>query len=139
MINVSSFFYDSRFLLVFITKKKKIAAQFFNDAETNNLKFLTTVNVNNNKIFKHLKFNIKINYNRILILWNKLILISFFIILKYCRFMINNVLLRWNIYEKKNSDVNPCEIKIAKHFMKNIVRDCCVNKNESFMYIMLQK
>ena len=68
LISVFSSFCDSRFLLIFMTKKKKIAAQFFNDSETNDLKSLTIVNVNDDKIFKHLESNTEINYNRMLIL-----------------------------------------------------------------------
>ena len=60
-----------------MTKKKKIAAQFFNNVEINDLKFLTTVNINDDKIFKHLESDTETNYNRMLILWNKWVFIFF--------------------------------------------------------------
>ena len=45
-----------------MTKKKRTAAQFFDDAKTHDLKFLMKTDLNNDKIFKHFEFDIKINY-----------------------------------------------------------------------------
>lgn len=50
-----------------MAKRKRTAAQFFDDAETNDLKSLIEVNINNDKVFKHLESEIEINYNRMLI------------------------------------------------------------------------
>ena len=121
-----------------MAKKKRTAAQFFDDAETNGLESLATANVNDDKVSKHLESGTEINYNRMLVLWNEWVLISPFTALKYCRFMTDNE-LRWNRYERRNLGASPCEIKTAKHFMKGVVRGCCAGKDEPFMYIMLQK
>jgi len=48
-------------------QKKRTATQFFDDAETNDLKFLIEVNINSDKMFKHLKSDTEINYNRMLV------------------------------------------------------------------------
>ncbi len=49
-------------------KKKRTAAQFFDDAETNDLESLIKININSDKISKHLESGTEINYNRMLIL-----------------------------------------------------------------------
>jgi hypothetical protein len=49
-------------------QKKRIAAQFFDDVETNDLESLIEANINSDKVSKHLESNTKINYNRMLVL-----------------------------------------------------------------------
>ena len=49
-------------------KKKRTAAQFFDDVKTNDLESLIKININSDKIFKHLESDTEINYNRMLIL-----------------------------------------------------------------------
>jgi len=53
----------SLFTSSLMTKKKRTATQFFNDVKLNDLKSLNKVNINNNTVFKHLKFSTEINYN----------------------------------------------------------------------------
>ncbi len=48
-----------------------MTVQFFNDAELNDLESLNKVNINDNTVFKHLEFSTEINYNWMLILWDK--------------------------------------------------------------------
>ena len=48
-------------------------------------------------------------------------------------------LFRWNKYEKKNVDVSPCDLRTAKHFIKNIVRGYSTERKRASMYTMLQK
>ena len=122
-----------------MAKRKRTAAQFFDDAETNDLKSLIEVNINNDKVFKHLESEIEINYNRMLIFWNKWVLMSFLIIIKHCIIYVNCVLFWCFKYNKRNFDVNFHDIKIAKHFIKSVVRDCNIGKKKPFMYIMFQK
>ena len=54
-----------------MVQKKRTAAQFFDDAETNGLESLMEANINNDKVFKHLESGTEINYNRMLALWDK--------------------------------------------------------------------
>ena len=75
------FFY---FHFIYNNEKKKIIAQFFDDTKTHNLKFLMKINLNSDKIFKYFKFDIEINYIRMLIFWNELIFMFFFMIVQYC-------------------------------------------------------
>ena len=51
--------------------KKRIAAQFFDDAETNGLESLIEANINSDKVSKHLESGTEINYNRMLVLWDE--------------------------------------------------------------------
>ena len=55
-------------------RKKKTAAQFFNDAVTNGHKPLHKINVNNNTVAKGLEDSTELNYKRILDLWDKCVL-----------------------------------------------------------------
>ena len=50
-----------------MTKKKRTATQFFDDAKTHDLKFLMKIDLNSDKIFKHFESDIETNYSRILI------------------------------------------------------------------------
>jgi hypothetical protein len=45
----------------------------------------------------------------------------------------------WIKYERKNVNVNFCDLRTTKHFMKNIVRDSFIERKNAFIYIMLQK
>lgn len=54
-----------------MAKKKRTAAQFFDDAETNCLESLVKVNINSDKVSKHLEPGTEINYNRMLALWDE--------------------------------------------------------------------
>ena len=54
-----------------IVKKKRTAAQFFNNTETNSLESLLKANINSDKVSKHLESRTKINYNRMLVLQDK--------------------------------------------------------------------
>ena len=51
-----------------MVKKKRTAAQFFDNAETNGLESLIKTNINSGKVSKHLESSTKINYNRMLVL-----------------------------------------------------------------------
>ncbi len=51
-----------------MVQKKRTAAQFFDDTETNGLESLIEANINSDKVSKHLESGTKINYNRILVL-----------------------------------------------------------------------
>ena len=62
-----SFEFFLAFILFTMTKKKRIIAQFFDDAKTHDLKPLIKIDLNNDKIFKHFEFNIETNYNQMLI------------------------------------------------------------------------
>ncbi len=120
-------------------KKKRTAAQFFDDAETNDLESLIKININSDKISKHLESGTEINYNRMLILWNEWVFMSFSITTKHYRILTNCILSWWTRYERRNADVSSHDIKTAKHFIESVVRDCSVDKKKSSMYIMLQK
>jgi len=48
-----------------MAKKKRTAAQFFDDAETNGLESLDRVDVNSNKVPKNHGFDTEINYDRL--------------------------------------------------------------------------
>lgn len=52
-------------------RKKRTASQFFDDAETNGLEPLDEANISNDKISKNLEPGTKINYDRMLNLWNE--------------------------------------------------------------------
>jgi len=54
-----------------MVQKKRSAAQFFDDAQTNGLESLTEANINSNKVSKHLEPGTEINYNRMLVLWDE--------------------------------------------------------------------
>ncbi|MCJ1347300.1 hypothetical protein MMC31_005523 [Peltigera leucophlebia] len=92
-----------------MTKRKRAAAQFFDDAETHGLEPLMKTNLNSNKVSK----NLESNYNRMLVLWDE--------------------------YDRRNPGANPYDIKTAKHFIEGFVRGCSAGKKEPSMYTMLQK
>ncbi|MCJ1278125.1 hypothetical protein MMC21_005940 [Puttea exsequens] len=96
-----------------MTKKKRTAAQFFDDAETHGLEPLMKTDLNSNKVSKHLESGTETNYNRMLVLWDE--------------------------YEKRNPEATAYERKTAKHFMEGVVRGCCAGKKEPSMYTILQK
>lgn len=52
-------------------KKKRSAAQFFDDAEINGLESLINANINSDKVFNPLESGTEINYNRMLDLWDE--------------------------------------------------------------------
>ena len=54
-----------------MAKRKRTAAQFFDDAETNGLESLIEANINSDKVSKHLESGTEINYNRMLALWDE--------------------------------------------------------------------
>lgn len=60
-----------------MTKKKRTAAQFFDDAETHGLEPLMKTDLNSDKVSKHLESGTKINYNRMLVLWDERVFTSF--------------------------------------------------------------
>lgn len=47
-----------------MVQKKRTAAQFFDDAETNGLESLIEANINSDKLSKHLESGTEINYSR---------------------------------------------------------------------------
>ena len=61
----------SPFYLVSMAKKKRTAAQFFDDAESNGLESLDKVNIDGDTVSKHLESGTEINYSRMLILWDE--------------------------------------------------------------------
>ena len=69
LASVSSSSYDS--YLASIAKKKRTAAQFFDDAESNDLLSLVTSNVNSDKVSKYLESETEVSYDRILIFWDE--------------------------------------------------------------------
>jgi hypothetical protein len=119
-------------------KKKRIVSQFFDDAKFNELISLNEANVNDEKISKNLEFDTKTNYDRMLHLWNEWIFVfcfdDFVSFVSICWKHFS-----WVKYERRNVDVNSCDLKIAKHFMKSIVRDSFIERKKAFIYIMLQK
>jgi hypothetical protein len=140
----SSFFASqsfSRFIFVIfrlssMKKKKRIVSRFFDDAKFNDLLSLNEANVNNEKISKNFEFDTKTNYDRILHLWNEWIFVFCF------DDFVNRVNICWKHfswvkYEKRNVDVNFCDLKTTKHFMKFVVRDSFTKWKKTFMYIML--
>ena len=46
-------------------------------------------------------------------------------------------IFRWNRYDRRNVDTSSCDLRTAKHFMKNIVRDCFTESKRASMYTML--
>lgn len=91
-----------------MAKRKRTAAQFFDDAETNGLESLIEANI----MSKHIESGTKINYNRMLVLWDE--------------------------YNRRNPGTSPHDMKTAKHFIEGVVRGCSAGKKEPSMYTMLQ-
>ena len=89
------------------------------------------INLNSDKIFKHFKFDIEINYIRMLIFWNELIFMFFFMIAQYCWIFINLCFVLMKQIRKKNFKIILYDRKMIKYFMKNIVRDCCIEKKKT--------
>lgn len=54
-----------------MAKKKRTAAQFFDDAQLNGLESLDNANIDGDTVFKHLQSGTEINYSRMLILWDE--------------------------------------------------------------------
>ena len=54
-----------------MTRKKRTASQFFDDAESNGLESLIEANINGDAVFKHLQSGTEVNYNRMLLLWTE--------------------------------------------------------------------
>ena len=54
-----------------MVQKKRTAAQFFDNAETNGLESLIEANINSDKVSKQLESGTEINYNRMLVLWDE--------------------------------------------------------------------
>lgn len=54
-----------------MTKQKRTAAQFFDDAERHGLEPLIKTDLNNEKIAKSLEFGTESNYTHILVFWDK--------------------------------------------------------------------
>ncbi len=54
-----------------MAKKKRTAAQFFDDAESNGLESLNKANIDGDTVSKHLESGTEINYNRMLVLWDE--------------------------------------------------------------------
>ncbi|KAI9806300.1 MAG: hypothetical protein M1825_006415 [Sarcosagium campestre] len=96
-----------------MVKKKRTAAQFFDDAELNGLESLIEANMNSDKVSKHIESGTEINYNRMLVLWDE--------------------------YVRRNLGASPHDIIPAKRFIEGVVRGCIAGKKEPSMYTMLQK
>jgi hypothetical protein len=54
-----------------MAKKKRTAAQFFDDAESHGLESLNKADIDGDTVSKHLESGTEINYNRILVLWDE--------------------------------------------------------------------
>ena len=54
-----------------MARKKRSAAQFFDDAESNGLESLDKANIDSDTVSKHLESGTEINYNRMLALWDE--------------------------------------------------------------------
>ena len=54
-----------------MTKKKRTAAQFFDDAETHGLEPLIKTDLNDEKVSKGLEDGTETNYTRMLLLWDE--------------------------------------------------------------------
>ena len=54
-----------------MTKKKRTAAQFFDDAETHGLEPLIKTVLNDEKVSKGLESGTETNYTRMLVLWDE--------------------------------------------------------------------
>ena len=67
-----------------MTKKKRTAAQFFDDAETHGLEPLMKTDLNSDKVSKHLESGTETNYTRMLVLWDESVSMSFLMTAKYC-------------------------------------------------------
>ena len=59
-----------------MAKRKRTAAQFFDDAETHGLESLIESRINSDKVSKHLQSGTEINYDRMLVLWDEWVLRS---------------------------------------------------------------
>ena len=57
--------------LLSMTKKKRTAAQFFDDAETYGLELLMKTDLNDEKVSKGLESGTETNYTRMLVLWDE--------------------------------------------------------------------
>lgn len=95
---------------------------------------LLKANVNGDEVSKHLEDGTKINYNRMLGLWDECVLCLF---LYYkSPYRINSSLIR---YEKRKPGISPYDIKSAKHFIEAVARGCKAGKEDLSMYTMMQK
>ena len=54
-----------------MVKNKRTAAQFFDDAESNGHKSLNNADIDGDTVSKHIECGTEVNYNRILVLWDK--------------------------------------------------------------------
>lgn len=54
-----------------MTKKKRTAAQFFDDAETHGLEPLTKIELNDERVSKGLESGTETNYTLMLVLWDE--------------------------------------------------------------------
>ena len=95
-----------------MTEKKRTAAQFSDDAETQGLESLINTRLNDEKVSKGVESGTETNYTRML---KKPPLEFFGIVLS-------------NRYEKRNPGAIPYDRKTAKHFMEGVVRGCCAGE-----------
>lgn len=93
-----------------MAEKKRTAAQFFDDAETNGLKSLAKANFNSDKVSKHLERNTEIIHTFL-----------------------------WRRHQRRNASASPCDIKTAKHLMEGVVCGCCAGKKDPSMSTTLQR
>ena len=66
-----------------MAKKKRTAAQFFDDAETHGLEPLIKTDLNSDKVSKHLESGTETNYSRMLVLWDESVFMSFLTTAKF--------------------------------------------------------
>ena len=52
-------------------KKKRTAAQFFDDVELNGHESLNKADINDNTVSKHIKSSTEVNYNWMLVFWDE--------------------------------------------------------------------
>lgn len=54
-----------------MVKKKRTAAQFFDDAESNGHESLNKADIDGDTVSKHIESGTEVNYNRMLVLWDE--------------------------------------------------------------------
>ncbi|KAK4697290.1 hypothetical protein P7C71_g770, partial [Lecanoromycetidae sp. Uapishka_2] len=84
-----------------MVKKKRAAAQFFDDAKSNGHESLNNADIDGDTVSKHVESGTEVNYNRMLALWDE--------------------------YERRNPGASPHHLKTTKHFMEGVVRGCCTD------------
>ena len=70
-----------------MVKKKRTAAQFFDNAESNGHKSLNNTDIDGNTVFKHIESGIEVNYNQMLVLCDEWVSTSLLIATKSCKIL----------------------------------------------------